>query len=130
MEFKLQDSEKNVIFQPLYDSRDENKISKTFLHIYKTYPSIPYHLSTTCIWNLDGVQVTLAQYERNRHLSTLILPQGVKWKFQILTAHLQDMPNHILENQLSTSENVNKVQVTNFNEKKKSRFSTIIWPPG
>ena len=33
------------------------------------------------------------------------------------------MLNHILEYQLSTSENVDVVQVTNFKEKKKSRFS-------
>ena len=40
------------------------------------------------------------------------------------------MPNHILEYKLSTSENVDEVQVTNFTEKKKSRFSTLIWPLG
>ena len=32
------------------------------------------------------------------------------------------MPNHILVYQLSTSENLDVVQVTNFPEKKKSRF--------
>ena len=60
--------------------------------------------------------------------STLIWPQEIKWNFWILTAHLQDMPNHILEYQLSTFENVDEVQVTNFTEKKKNRFSTLIWP--
>ena len=51
---------------------------------------------------------------------------------EILTAHLQDMPNHILEYQLSTPENVDVIQVTNFakQKKKKSRFSTLIWPLG
>ena len=38
MEFKLQDSEKKRHFQPIFDSRDENKTSKTLLHIYKTHP--------------------------------------------------------------------------------------------
>ena len=47
-------------------------------------------------------------------------------KIRILTAHLQDMSNHILEYQLSTSENVDVVQVTNFTKKKNSRFSTLI----
>ena len=40
-------------------------------------------------------------------------PEG-KMKIQILTAHLQDMQNHMLENQLSTLKNVDRVQVTNF----------------
>ena len=34
--------------------------------------------------------------------------------------------NHILEFQLSTPENVDVVQVTNFTEKWKHRFSTLI----
>ena len=38
---------------------------------------------------------------------------------EILTAHLQDMPNHILEYQLSTPENVDVMQVTNFAKQKK-----------
>ena len=36
------------------------------------------------------------------------------------------MPNHILEYHLSTPENVDVVQVTNFTEKKKRHFSTLI----
>ena len=52
-------------------------------------------------------------YDRKCHWSTLIRPLGAKWKFRILTSHLQDMPNHILEYQLSTPENVDVVQVTN-----------------
>ena len=40
MEVKLQDSEKNAISRPLIDPRDENKNSKTLLHIYKTYQII------------------------------------------------------------------------------------------
>ena len=42
-------------------------------------------------------------------------PEG-KMKIQILTAHQQDMQNHMLENQLSTLKNVDRVQVTNFTE--------------
>ena len=34
-----------------------------------------------------------------------------------LTVYLQDMPNHTLEYQLCTPENVGVVQVTNFTEK-------------
>ena len=52
-------------------------------------------------------------------------PGEKKMKIQILTAHLQDMQNHIHENQLSTPEKVDRVQVTNFTEKMKRRFSTI-----
>ena len=36
MEIKFQDSEKKPISRPLFDPRDENKNSKSFLHIYKT----------------------------------------------------------------------------------------------
>ena len=72
-----------------------------------------------------------ALYDRKYHFSTLIWPQVVKWKFRILTAHLLDMPNHILEYQLSTSENVDVVQVTNFKEKKeKSFFDPHLTPRG
>ena len=43
---------------------------------------------------------------------------------EILTAHLQDMPNHILEYQLSTPENVDVIQGTNFaKQKKETSFS-------
>ena len=45
---------------------------------------------------------------------------------EILTAHLQDMSNHILEYQLSPPENVDVVQVTNIAKKKKRRFSFLI----
>ena len=47
---------------------------------------------------------------------------GVKMKIPILTAHLQDMPNHILEFQLSTPENVDVVQLKNFTQKKETSF--------
>ena len=67
-----------------------------------------------------------ALYNRKRHYSIIIRPQGVILKFRILTAHLLDMFNHILEYQLSTSENVDVVQVTNFTEKNKSVFSTLV----
>ena len=61
-----------------------------------------------------------ALYDRKCHCSTLIWPQGAKWKFRILTEHVQDMTNHILEYQLSTPENVDVVQVTNFTPKKRN----------
>ena len=98
-----------AIFRPLYDSRDENKNSKTLLHIYKTYSSISY--SIICLL-LEFKWQSL--YDRKRHFSTLIWPQEVKLKFQIPSAHIQDMPIYICEYQLSTSENVHVVQVTNF----------------
>ena len=41
------------------------------------------------------------------------------------SVHLQDMPNHILEYQLSTSENVDVVQVKNFTEKTPSYFTNF-----
>ena len=69
-----------------------------------------------------------ALYDRKCHCcSTLIWPQEAKWKFRILPEYVQDMTNHILEYQLSTPENVDVVQVTNFTKKKKRRFSTLIW---
>ena len=41
MEIKLQESEKKpILSRPLFDPRDENKNSKSLLHIYKTYPII------------------------------------------------------------------------------------------
>lgn len=45
------------------------------------------------------------------------LYKGAIWKFRILTAHLQNMSNHIREYQLSTPENLNVTHVTNFTEK-------------
>ena len=51
-----------------------------------------------------------------------VIVRPKKCKFRIPTTHLQDMANHVLENQLSTSENVDVVQVTNFTEKKKRLF--------
>ena len=53
-----------------------------------------------------------------------------KINFRILTAHLQDMPNHFLEYQLSIPENVDVVQVTNFTEKEERHFSALIDPLG
>ena len=65
-----------------------------------------------------------ALYDRNRHFSTLIWPQGIKWKFRILADHLQDMPNHILEYQLSTSEKSDKL----YRKKEKSFFNPQLTP--
>ena len=42
------------------------------------------------------------------------LTTEMKIKFQNLSTHLQDVPIHILENQLSTPKKVVVVQVTNF----------------
>ena len=53
---------------------------------------------------------------------------GGKMKFQILTAHLQDVPNHILVFQLSTTENVDVGQLTNFAEKWKHIFHPHLTP--
>ena len=61
----------------------------------------------------------------NLIFSTHVWSQGAKWKFCVLTAHLQDMqdmPNHILEYQLSSPENVDEVQVTNFTDTKSYIF--------
>ena len=63
--------------------------------------------------------------QKTSFFDTRMIP-GSKLKFCILTAHLQDMPNHILEYQLSSPENADVVQVTNYTEKKGNRFSTII----
>ena len=71
-----------------------------------------------------------ALYDRKRHFSNLIWPQGVKWKFRILTAHLQDIPYHILEYYLSTIWNLNWVQVTSLIWQKTSLFSPRMTPAG
>ena len=42
------------------------------------------------------------------------MTQVAKWNLRILSTHLEDMPNHILVYQLSTLENVDVAQVTNF----------------
>ena len=90
----------------------------------KSYPRVSF------VYSLKYMEFKWQDlYDRKRHCLILIWPKGAKWKFQILTAHLQDMPSHILEYQLSTPENVDVVQVTNFTEKMK-RFRTIIWPLG
>ena len=71
-----------------------------------------------------------AVYEKQTSLFDPHMTLGGKMMFHILTAHLQDKPNHIRECQLSTIENADKVQVTNFTEKRKSHFSNLIWPLG
>ena len=53
-------------------------------------------------------------------------PGGMKVPNPYCTSTRQ--PNHVLEYLLSTFENVDVVQVTNFTEKKKSSFSTLINP--
>ena len=71
-----------------------------------------------------------ALYEKQTSLFHPHMTPGGNMMFRILTAHLQDKPNHIRECQLSTIENADKVQVTNFTEKRKSHFSNLIWPLG
>ena len=66
-----------------------------------------------------------ALYDRKRYFRPSYDPWG-----QNKNAHLQDMHNHNLEYQLSTPENLDVVQVINFAEKWKRRFSTLIWPLG
>ena len=51
------------------------------------------------------------------------LTTEMKIKFQNLSAHLQDVPTHILENQLSTPKKVDVVQVTNFISQETSLFN-------
>ena len=48
------------------------------------------------------VQRTNLTENKKCRFSILIWPLGIKWKFRNLIAHLQDMPNHILEYHLST----------------------------
>ena len=48
------------------------------------------------------------------------------WGQNEISAHLQDMPSHILEYQWSTPKKVDVVEVTNFIEKKKRHLSTLI----
>ena len=51
-----------------------------------------------------------------------------KIKFRFLTAHLQDMPNHFLEYQLSIPENVDAIQVKTLQKKKNVIFRPSLIP--
>ena len=108
MELKLQVSEKQHNFFTLIWPRDKNENSKTLLHIYKIYSIISW--SINCLLFEMLMELKWQALNDRKHCSTLIWP---KCKFRILTAHLQDMPNHILAYQLSTPENVDVVEVTN-----------------
>ena len=114
---------KETFFWHLFDPTDQNKNSKTLLHIDIQNHILEYHLSI--IWNVGVIQVTSLIWQKTSLINRRMAPGG-KRKLRILTSHLQDMPNHIL----STPENVNVVQVTNFTEKGKRRCSTLIWPLG
>ena len=59
-------------------------------------------------------------------LVDLYLTPGMKIKYQNLITHLQYIPNYFLEYNLSTPENVDAIQLTNFAELEKLRFSTLI----
>ena len=50
-------------------------------------------------------------------------PLGIKWKFRNLIAHLQVIPNHILEYHLCILWNIDKVPVTAASTK-----NVIFWP--
>ena len=89
----------------------------------KSYPRVSF------VYSLKYMEFKWQDlYDRKRHCLILIWPKGAKWKFQILTAHMQDMSIHILEYELSTPENVDVVKLTNITEKTKRRISTLIWP--
>ena len=118
MEFKLQDFEKKRHLFTLIWLQGW-KYSKTLMHIYKTYPII----------SQSGGQVTSLIWQKTSLFDPHTTPGG-KRKFRILTAHLRDMRNHFIEYHLSTSENVDILQVTNFTGIKKYRFFDAIWHLG
>ena len=100
----------------------------TYTRQAHSYPKVSFYLLLEMYMEFKWQPL----HDRERRWSTFIWPLGAKWKFQILTAHLQDVPNHILEFQSSITENVDVhvVQVKSFIEKWKHIFSTIIWPLG
>ena len=68
-------------------------------------------------------------YPYGQNIISLVDPYltpGKKIKYQNLITHLQHIPNYFLEYNLSTPENVDAIQLTNFAELEKLRFSTLI----
>ena len=62
-------------------------------------------------WNVDGVQVTSLLYVDNENI--FFRPLDAKWrKIQNLSTNLQDMYNHILKYDLSTSRTLEGVQAS------------------
>ena len=108
MELRLQVSEKKPHFSTFIRPPEmEIKIQKHYWKSTRYTPSYPIESVVCylkCRWSSSD-----KPYMTKRHCSTLILPQGTKYKFQILTVHLQDVPNHILEYQLFTPEDVDVV---------------------
>ena len=83
----------------------------------QSYPRVSFVFSGKCRWSSsDNPYMTKTSFF-GHHIT-----QRAKCKFQILTAHLQDIPIHVLQYQLSTLENVDVVQVTNFTEKRNVVF--------
>ena len=112
MEFKLQVTsfwKETSFFDPHLTPWMKIKIQNLIAHLQvKIYPFISY--SFICLLVETEMEFNWhAFYDRKRHCSTLIWPQGAKCKFRILIAYLQDMSNHILGYQLSAPENVNVV---------------------
>ena len=79
--------------------RDKMKIPKLYCTSRRS-DILEYHLYI--LWNVD----------RERHFWSPNWPFGQKWKFQKLTAQLQNMSNQILEYNLATTYHVDGVQVT------------------
>ena len=106
MELKFENSEMKHHFRPLFDSRDENKNCTILLHFNKTETMISFVFTQKCKWSSsDKPCLTENVIVRSSH-DKMKIDDMAKWKFCILTEHLQDMSNHTLEYQLSTPEHV------------------------
>ena len=108
---------KKVILLFFFHSRDEINISKP--KAQHQYPSVSYVYSEKCRRNsIDKPYMT-----ENVIVRPSFEPRG-KWKFQnqycTSARHVQSYPG------LFTPENVNVVEVSNFTEKKKRWFTTLI----
>ena len=71
--------ERNVIFRPLFGSRDENKKFKNLIAHLQDIPNhiLEYHLST--IWNVDGFQLTSLVLQK----TSLFDPQMIQGEMKI-----------------------------------------------
>lgn len=92
MEFKILDSERKFIFRPL----DEANNWKILLNIYKIYQEISLNIIYLFLEMYMEFQVTSLKWP-TMWLFYPCLTQGEKWKFRVLSEHLKDKPNHILE---------------------------------
>ena len=105
---------RNVICCSLFDPRDENKNSKTLLHFYKTYPSISQIIICLLFEIEDGVHVISFIEQKTLIFAPFMTPGGKIKTLNPYCTSAKHMPSHILEYQLSSPENVDEVQVTNF----------------